>query len=412
MIRWLILPALALAIGGLVAANLRDDPGYVLIQIAGYTLESSLTGLILIGLVVIALISLAGRLIAKSVRLPGQVSELVQERRLEQARKQLHLGLKQLAAGQFDKAEAELLKRISQSEDPGANYLYAAEAAHRQNNPQRRDEYLALADQADDSNHAAVLLRRAQMWADDGRHSEALDAVDSLLAAQPRHAGAMTLRLSLLQQLNRFEDLKAALPAARNVVDAELIQSCARHAHTALLSQARASGRVDTLRDAWQDVDKSLQHDPELIAHYARLCHDLNIDVDGLRLIVAELRHHWHAELALVYGELDGGDVVRQLAKVEEWIKQHGEKAELLIIAGRLCLRNRLWGRARSYFEACLRSYPSPEIRLELGKLLIQQGEDETAALELFREGLESSLSPKGIASPSAELLPKERSPS
>ena len=122
MIRWLILPALALAIGGLVAANLRDDPGYVLIQIAGYTLESSLTGLILIGLVVIALISLAGRLIAKSVRLPGQVSELVQERRLEQARKQLHLGLKQLAAGQFDKAEAELLKRISQSEDPGANY--------------------------------------------------------------------------------------------------------------------------------------------------------------------------------------------------------------------------------------------------------------------------------------------------
>ncbi len=412
MIRWLILPALALAIGGLVAANLRDDPGYVLIQIAGYTVESSLTGLILISVVAIALISLAGRLITKSVRLPGQVSEMVRDRRLEQARKQLHLGLKQLAAGQFDKAEAELLKRISQSEDPGANYLYAAEAAHRQNNTQRRDEYLALADESDPSNHAAVLLRRAQMWADDGRSGEALDAVESLLSEQPRHRGAMALKLSLLQQLNRWEDLKASLPAARGVVDAELIQDSALQAHTALLSQARASGRVDALRSAWQEVDKNLQHDPKLIAHYAQLCHDLNIDVDGLRLIVAELRHHWHAELALVYGELDGGDVVRQLAKVEEWIKQHGEKAELLIIAGRLCLRNRLWGRARSYFEACLRSYPSPEIRLELGKLLIQQGEDETAALQLFREGLESSLSPKAISTPSAELLPKESSPS
>ena len=412
MIRWLILPALALAFGGLVAANLRDDPGYVLIQIAGYTVESSLTGLILMALVGIALISLTGRLIGKSVRLPGQVSEMVQERRLEQARKQLHQGLKQLAAGQFDKAEADLLKRISQSEDPGANYLYAAEAAHRQRNSERRDEYLNLADQADPSNHTAVLLLRAQMWADDDRHGEALEAVELLLAEQPRHRDGMTLKLKLLQQLGRWDELKTSLAPARNVVDSEQLDNAARQTYTALLTQARASGRVDALRSVWQSVDKNLQRDPELIAHYAGLCHDLNIDVDGLRLIVAELRQAWHPQLALVYGELDGGDVVRQLAKVEEWIKQHGEKAELLIIAGRLCLRNRLWGRARSYFEACLRSYPSPEVRLELGKLLIQQGEDETAALELFREGLESSLSPKGVAVAKAELLPKENPPS
>ena len=77
-----------------------------------------------------------------------------------------------------------------------------------------------------------------------------------------------------------------------------------------------------------------------------------------------------------------------------------------MLVAGRLCLRNRLWGRARSYFEACLRSYPSAEIRLELGKLLVQQGEDEAAALQLFRDGLESTLTPRLGKAQQGELMP------
>ncbi len=407
MIRWFILPALALAIGGLIAANLAEDPGYVMIQVAGYTLESSLAGLVLLAAITIAVASLGARLIGKSVRLPAQVGSYMQERRIEAARKQLHLGLGQLAAGQFDKAEMELLRRISDSDNPASNYLLAAEAAHKQGRSDRRDEYLSLADQSDGDQHLAVLLKQAELWAADGRHTDALVALDELLASQPRHATALGLKMDLLRREQRWDELKQNLPLARNVLDADTQQALARDAHRALLSQARASGRVDQLRAAWQEVPGPLKHDNAMIGHYAGLCHDLQIDADALKLIVAELRHHWHADLVLIFGEMDGGDVVRQLAKVEEWIKQYGEKAELLLVAGRLCLRNRLWGRARSYFEACLRSYPSAEIRLELGKLLVQQGEDEGAALQLFREGLESTV-PRRLSSPQhGELMPK-----
>ncbi len=410
--RWFLLPALALTVGGFIAASLSEDPGYVLIQIAGYTLESSLAGIILLVAVGLAIAWTASRLIGSTVRLPGRVGDYLLERRLEHARKQLRLGLTELAAGHWDKAEMELLRRVADAEDPATNYLYAATAAHRLDRPDRRDEYLRLADSAGPSSRAAVLLSQAQLWAEeDARLEDALAALDELLSSQPKHRAAQTLRLQLLHKAGRWQAIKDSLANARGVARTEVFDAAALAAHRALLSQARASGRLELLRAAWQEVDKRHRHDSGLIGHYALLCQEMSADADGIRLIVAEMRQQWHPSLALIYGQLDGGDVVRQLAKVESWINQHGEKPELLLVAGRLCLRNRLWGRARSYFEACLRSYPSPEIRLELGKLLLQQGDDDKLALQLFREGLESSLAPPGASRqeylPSPQAAPK-----
>ena len=52
-----------------------------------------------------------------------------------------------------------------------------------------------------------------------------------------------------------------------------------------------------------------------------------------------------------------------------------------------LCLRNELWGKARSYLETAIAIRPSPEAFHEYGKLLTQLGEGEAAA-EAYRDGL------------------------
>ena len=67
---------------------------------------------------------------------------------------------------------------------------------------------------------------------------------------------------------------------------------------------------------------------------------------------------------------------------------QYGEKPELLTTAGRVCLRNKLWGKARSYLEAVIRVKPTPVAYLELAKLCAEtQNGDE--AVKLYRQGLE-----------------------
>ena len=59
----------------------------------------------------------------------------------------------------------------------------------------------------------------------------------------------------------------------------------------------------------------------------------------------------------------------------------------LLLAAGRSCIRNELWGKARSYLESSLAIRPTPEAYHELGQLMLQLGEKE-AATSAFAKGL------------------------
>ena len=68
-------------------------------------------------------------------------------------------------------------------------------------------------------------------------------------------------------------------------------------------------------------------------------------------------------------------------------MKHHGEDPELLLAAARLCLRNELWGKARSYLETGIAIRPTPDAFREYGSLLNQLGEGEAAA-DAYREGL------------------------
>jgi HemY protein len=88
-----------------------------------------------------------------------------------------------------------------------------------------------------------------------------------------------------------------------------------------------------------------------------------------------------------MYGIVEADDATKQLKRAEKWLQQHGEDPDLLLAAARLCLRNELWGKARSYLETVIALRPTPEAYQELGRLFMHLGDDEAAA-EAFRNGL------------------------
>jgi HemY protein len=78
---------------------------------------------------------------------------------------------------------------------------------------------------------------------------------------------------------------------------------------------------------------------------------------------------------------------MRQLRRAEGWLAAHGDDADLLLTAAKLCLRNELWGKARSYLETVLSIRPTPAAYQEYGRLLTQLGEGDAAA-QAYRAGL------------------------
>ena len=67
------------------------------------------------------------------------------------------------------------------------------------------------------------------------------------------------------------------------------------------------------------------------------------------------------------------------IKRAENWLAKRGEDCDLILAAARLCLRNELWGKARSYLETVISLRPAREAYQEYGRLLNQLGVERDA---------------------------------
>jgi HemY protein len=141
------------------------------------------------------------------------------------------------------------------------------------------------------------------------------------------------------------------------------------------------------LTAAWSDVPKNLRQNIVVLeARYAALVRTGQHELAEKELS-SELKREWRSPLVRLFGLVRGKDPVRQLKKAEGWLQQHPDDPELLLTAARLCLRNELWGKARSYLDTVIAIRPTPEVYQEFGRLLNQLGDEEGAAAA-WRAGL------------------------
>jgi HemY protein len=70
-----------------------------------------------------------------------------------------------------------------------------------------------------------------------------------------------------------------------------------------------------------------------------------------------------------LYAECRTPDATRQLETAEGWLVEHSQDATLLYALGRLCERQRLWGKAQTYLEASLALDNQWRTQLALGEL-------------------------------------------
>ena len=186
----------------------------------------------------------------------------------------------------------------------------------------------------------------------------------------------------------------------------ESLAKLERDTYRAWLLDAAGKEEIDDeARSLWQKLPGDLKKDAELQSAYVEL---LNRDGDhsaAEKLLVRSLKHNWDSRLVRQYGLLEGGDAAEHLARAESWLADHPDDPQLLLCLGRLSARDKLWGKARDYFENSYRLQKDPEVCAELGRLLIGLGEPKVAAA-YFREGLLLSQDDLPDLPEPAKLLP------
>ena len=144
---------------------------------------------------------------------------------------------------------------------------------------------------------------------------------------------------------------------------------------------------LDSLHRAWQGVPSDLKQEPQVLRCYVGLLLAQDAHAVAEKVILRGLKHGWDSGLVRQYGYVESDSAARQLAQAENWLESHSEDPQLLLCLGRLSARDKLWGKARDYFERSYRLQRSAETCAELGRLLLALGEPKVAAA-YFREGL------------------------
>lgn len=387
MRRLLLLFFVFLAIGVGLALVFREHNGYVLIAYANWRLETSLFFLVCAVVAAFWLLVVLWRLTVAGIWLPSNLRSLVVRRRANKAERSLSRGLMLLYEGRWGDAEQELARLAERSRKPAINYLSAARAAQQQHALKRRDRYLERAAAGGDAEFA-VLLSQAEMQMVEDQDAEALASLTRLREIEPAHPRVLTLLADLCERLEDWTQLRGILDLLHkaDAVSQTRWRELATAAWGDLLDNTESN--TEALTTAWRKLPRALRQQSTLQCRYAKRLRDIGAHDEAANLIQSSLKHDWNADLVLIFGELETDNRTRQLATTEAWLKQYGEEPELLLVAGRLCLRDQLWGRARSYFEQVLASASRPQALVELGRLF-EQIDQQDDALQAYRQGLE-----------------------
>lgn len=366
----------------------HEDSGYVLFGRGYTTLEMSLSLFLVLLFFSYILGYLLVRFIFRTWTMPEHLKNWRHTQQANKARKTSLQGLINLSQGQWKKAERLLTRAVKNSDMPLLNYLSAAKAAQKQNAPERRDHYLALAYKSMPEADFSVKLTQAELQFAHGQNEQALATLVNLHRLSPKHPHIMVLLSKLYQQLKSWDDLSKLLPQLRkHHVFAEKQLSKLEHETYIELIQQTKWNSDDKLQQLWQQISRDLKKDAQLVEIYCNKLIQLKKDDDAESIIRNILRKEWHPNLVNQYGLIKSSHLEKQLAFAESLSKDHDNHPILLLTLGRLCMYSDLWGKARAYLEASIGMKEMPETYKELGLLMEYLNEPGLAA-EYFKKGL------------------------
>lgn len=364
------------------------DSGYLLVVRDQWQLESTLGFVVLItllaavALVVLTLLANWAWDVAEPVRATRRFRRRLAQRRLK-------AGFILLMDGELDKAERLLVAAGGTDDWPLAAWLLAAECARQRGDGEALEEYLQNAARSRRGDTFSGLMR-ARFALDDGRPEYAHQQLKALTEEAPGNKRVLALYADVLERQRDWPALCALVPRLRRALGDAYAARRERRAWLSRVQQVGqkpgfndGDGRARELRDLWKQVPAALKQDPAMVARYAGFLAQLGEGHRALRLVKEQLSRDWDDRLPPVLEAINEVPAEDLLQTLEQWLVDRPGNAAVLITAGRVALKARLWGKAQNFFEAAANSSQSATALAELSRLYWALG-DQANAVKVF----------------------------
>lgn len=390
--RWLFWLIALFALAAAVALGARANEGYVLLVLPSYGRMEISLNLFLLALALLIFFSYGIlRGVSLTFSLPRRAREYRESASRQKALRMLQDALRLLFEGRFGQALRKADEVHRTGVVPGLAALIAARASQRLNEPEKQRGWIERARLDDGKCEAAALMLEAEFHLERRNFAEALVALRHLQTKHGRHLAALRFELRARQGMRDWDEV---LRLSRQLEKRYALMPEVAHEIRVAAHQENVrlrSGDAIALL-AYQRAIPGDENDARLTLALARELKALGDDDLAAEVIEARLGRGqpecWHVDLIKLYGTLAGNELTLRIAKAENWLLGHSRDADLLLALGRLCQRQRLWGKAQSYLEASLSVERSAEAHLELARLFDQLERSDDANRH-FRQSVE-----------------------
>ncbi len=377
--RWLVALAVLAVLAAAFALSSKTSSSYALLVYPPYRLEMSLPFVAAAAVVAFVALYALVRVAGHTLRLPQKIRAFRVRRARTRARNAMDQAIGALFQGNYRRAEKFAALALKLQESPTLSAIVAARAAHAQRNFQARDSYLEAADTAAPEAGVLKLVTQVEFLLDGHRSQEALELLRRARALAPKNPALAKLEMRAHTLTGNWEQVLDSVSALVKLkeVDRDQLEPVRMAALKEALKLKRHDS--DALKDHWKKLASSDRLDPGIAATAAGAFAALGMGEQARDIIERSLEKAWDVELAALYGEVTTEDTLRQIERAEGWLRQHPDDAALLLTLGKLCMRERLWGKAQSYTEASLALEPTREAHAAYAQLMERMGKPEQA---------------------------------
>ena len=373
---WFLALCAAAAAIAILASN---KPGYVLLVYPPYRIELSLTMFVILLLSGFMVAYVLIRLTVAVLLLPEQVREYRKERSRKQSQTRLQNVVNAFFEGRYGAAEETAGKAVKSGETSVLFPIIAARSAHELRDFRKRDEWLATVPNKTLGDTTMRLTTTGKFMLDQRDPQAALDALGELRNSGVQgHEGAMSLELRAQQQAGNWDEVLSLLASLeeREAIDTTMADQLRQQAW---IGKLRQQDNLNGINTCLKLIPAEFRRRSKVAAAAAQVLIKHDGSPMAQKILTDSLNAQWDSELVTLYGDCRVEDGTEQIEQAEKWLNLHQQDAGLLLALGKLCLNQKLWGKAQSYLDASISIKPSPASYNALGQLAEQLGKSGEA---------------------------------
>jgi HemY protein len=386
MRKFFLIIVLFLILGGVMGLLMRQDSGYVLIAFAGVTLETSVWVFSAFIIVLLFVLSWVKRILFAALRPGSSLAKLTGGISQKRASRNTIRGMLELVGGNWNKAEKLLTKSADQVPYPLINYIGAAYAATEQDEHERSKAHLRTAHNSTPEADFAISFAQSQIQMRQKHYESALATLLRLHKIKPKHRQVLKMLVQAYTHLKDWDAILVLTPKLKKegILDTANMLELEKKAFLALLDNMNFRSKmghkndelVKEMESLWSKLNE-LDKDENMRTLFARSLIRFGDEQKAEQFIRNSLNKDWSETLIIEYGHITDINSKKALTTAEAWLKREPNSPNLLLVCGRLSQQQKLWGKAKDYYQSAIDLDPDSEALAELGRLLNALGDSQ-----------------------------------